>query len=68
MKLSDDDSQYFHTITAKLLFLSKRVRPNLQKAVASLTTRLKSPDKDNYKKFARVIKYQRRYATNHGYH
>jgi hypothetical protein len=56
-KLSDEDSIMFHHITAKLLFLCKRARPDLQTAVTFLTTRVKSPDIDDYKKLARVMKY-----------
>lgn len=57
--LLDKDAQYFHTMTAKLLFLSKRARPDLQQAVAFLTTRVRKPDSDDYKKLSRVIKYLR---------
>ena len=56
-KLSSADAQCFHTMTAKLLFLSKRARPDLQQAVAFLTTRVKEPDTDNYKKLGRALKY-----------
>ena len=58
-KLSEEDSQYFHTTTARLLFLSKRARPDIQEAVAFLTTRVKGPDVDDYKKLGRVIRYLR---------
>jgi hypothetical protein len=57
--LSNEDAKYFHTMTAKLLFLSKRARPDLQQAVAFLTTRVRGPDTDDYKKLSRVIKYLR---------
>ena len=58
--LGEELSQYFHTMTAKLLFLSKRARPDLQEAIAFLTTRVKGPDTDDYKKLGRVIKYLRK--------
>jgi hypothetical protein len=57
--VNDEDKQYFHTMTAKLLFLSKRSRPDLQQAVAFLTTRVRKTDKDDMKKLARAIKYLR---------
>lgn len=57
--LDEETSQYFHTMMAKMLFLSKRARPDLQEAVAFLTTCVKGPDKDDYKKLGRVIKYLR---------
>jgi hypothetical protein len=34
-------------------------RPDIQTAVSFLTSRLKSPDEDDYKKLTRVIKYLR---------
>jgi hypothetical protein len=36
-QLDKDDSKMFHHHTAKLLFLSKRARPNIQTAVIFLT-------------------------------
>ena len=48
-----------HTMVAKLLFLSKRARPDLQTAIAFLCTRVKEPDIDDYKKLSRVIKHIR---------
>jgi hypothetical protein len=44
---------------AKLLFLSKRARPDIQLAVSFLCTRVKKPDMDDYQKLCRVIKYLR---------
>jgi hypothetical protein len=55
--LSKERSDMFHHHTAKLLFLSKRARPDIQTAVAFLTTRVKSPDEDDYKKLGRYMKY-----------
>lgn len=57
--LNEAQAQLFHHLTAQLLFLSKRARPDIQTAVAFLTTRVKHPDIDDYKKLARVIKYLR---------
>jgi hypothetical protein len=47
----------FHHNVAKLLFLCKQARPDIQTAVAFLCTRVKGPDTDDYKKLARVMKY-----------
>ena len=44
-------------MTAKLLYLSKRTRPDIQTAVAFLTTHVSSPDYDDYKKLGRCLKY-----------
>ena len=61
--LEPQQADAFHTMTAKLLFLCKRARPDLQPAVAFLTTRVRGPDIDDQKKLARVIRYLRRYPT-----
>jgi hypothetical protein len=63
VKLDEDKSVMFHHNVAKLLFLCKRAKPDIQTAVAFLCTRVKSPDEDDYKKLARVMKYLR--ATIH---
>jgi Reverse transcriptase (RNA-dependent DNA polymerase) len=57
--LDKPTSEMFHHHTAKLLFLCKRARPDLQLAVAFLTTRVKGPDTDDYKKLRRVMQYLR---------
>jgi Reverse transcriptase (RNA-dependent DNA polymerase) len=51
-KLGEDDAAMFHHHVAKLLFLCKRARPDIQTAVAFLCTRVQSPDMDDYKKLA----------------
>lgn len=56
-QLDATTAQLFHHITAKLLFLSKRAQPDIQTAVAFLTTRVKGPDEDDYKKLGHVMKY-----------
>jgi hypothetical protein len=49
--LDDAESEFFHHMMAKLLFVCKRAQPDIQTAVAFLTTRVKRPDKkDDYKK------------------
>jgi hypothetical protein len=58
-KLDDTTSEMFHHNTAKLLFLCKRARPDVQTAVAFLCTRVKAPDVDDYKKLRRVMCYLR---------
>lgn len=59
-KLDRKTAVIFHRITAQLLFVSQRGRPDLRTAVSFLTKRVKSPDEDDYKKLARAIKYIRR--------
>jgi hypothetical protein len=58
-RLCKEAAERFHTTTAKLLFLCKRARPDIQTAVAFLTTRVKAPDKDDLSKLHRVIRYLR---------
>jgi hypothetical protein len=53
----------FHSLTAQLLFLSRRARPEIQTAVSFLCTRTQAPDDDDYKKLRRVMLYLRRYPT-----
>ena len=59
VKLDEEKAILFHHNTAKLLFLCKRARPDVQPPVAILCTRLKEPDEDDYKKLARVMRYLR---------
>ena len=42
---------------AKALFLCKRARPDIQTAVAFLTTRVKNADMDDWKKLLRLMSY-----------
>jgi hypothetical protein len=55
--LDEAEAVMFHHNTAKLLFLAKRARPDIQLAVAFLCTRVKHPDIDDYKKLGRLMKY-----------
>jgi hypothetical protein len=57
--LNEENSEMFHHHTAKLLFLSKIARPDIQTAVAFLTTRVRLPDEGDCKKLARCMKYLR---------
>ena len=59
VKLSWRKADAFHRNVARLLFLSKRARPNLQTAVAFLCTRVQSPDVDDNKKLGRVMRHLR---------
>jgi hypothetical protein len=58
-KLPEEAMEKFHRTTAKLLYLCKRARPDLQTGVAFLCTRVKQPDTDDWKKLARVVRYLR---------
>jgi len=58
-KLSAEDSEIFHRFVAKLLWVCKRTRPDIQLAVSFLTTRVQSPDVDDWKKLGRCLTYLR---------
>ena len=47
----------FHHNVAKLLFLCKQARPDMQTVVAFLSTRVQWLDHDDYKKLACAMKY-----------
>jgi hypothetical protein len=53
--LPEEQAMAFHHTTAQLLFLSTRARRDIQPATAFLTTRVKSPDEDNWGKVKQVL-------------
>ncbi len=57
--LDETTSEFFHATVAKLLFLCKRGRPDIQTAIAFLCTRVQQPTKHDLNKLSRVIKYLR---------
>jgi hypothetical protein len=55
--LRSADAQVFHSRVAKLLYLAKRVRPDILTAIAFLSTRTKEPVDDDMAKLDRVLRY-----------
>jgi hypothetical protein len=55
--LSADEKQLFHSLVAKLYYLSKRARPDILTALSFLTTRVQAPTQEDYGKLLRVLKY-----------
>jgi hypothetical protein len=55
--LDEAAKQDYHTTVARLLYLAKRVRPDLLLTVSFLTTRVTKPDQDDYKKLRRCLQY-----------
>ena len=55
--LPPKDTELFHCHVARLLFASKRPRPDIQVCVTFLCTRVKSPTEQDYKKLGRVVSY-----------
>jgi hypothetical protein len=58
-ELDEEQKEFFRGTVAKLLFLCKRGRPDIQTAIAFLCTRVQQPTKHDYNKLSRVIKYLR---------
>lgn len=58
-KLNGEDASVFHHIVAQMVFLCKRARPDIQLSVGFLSTRVKAPDTDDWKKLRRVVQYLR---------
>ena len=56
-RLDKGKSDMFHSRVAKLLYLSKRVRPDLLTAIAYLSTRVQCSTEDDWSKLERVLKY-----------
>ena len=62
-KLCNEMAAVFHHVVARLLFACKRARPDIQTAIAFLTSRVQSPGMDDWKKLRRVLRYL--YGTQH---
>jgi Reverse transcriptase (RNA-dependent DNA polymerase) len=58
-KLPEETAKIFHNFTAKALFVTKRSRPDIHVAVSFLTTRVREPDEDDWKKLVRMMRYLR---------
>ena len=58
-QLGEHDREQFHSTMAKIMYLAKRVRPDLLVAVAFLVRRVQSPDVDDWEKMCRLVKYIR---------
>lgn len=54
-KLSKEKRELFHTFVAKGLFLCKRARPDIQPAIAFLSTRVKSPGEPDWFKLRKMM-------------
>ena len=54
-KLSGKQRELFHTVVAKLLYIMKRARPDLETSIGHLCTRVTKSDEDDWKKLRRII-------------
>jgi hypothetical protein len=58
-KLPPKKSKEFHNIVAKMLYATKRARPDTCTSIAFLTTRVREPDDDDWVKLTHLIQYVR---------
>jgi hypothetical protein len=56
-KLTDVEREKFHSMVQRLLYISKRARPDVLTAVSFLTTRVSSPTQEDNNKLVRVLRY-----------
>ena len=54
-----EQKDFFHSTVARLLYLGKRVRPDILVAISYLAKRVQKPNADDYKKMERVVQYIR---------
>ena len=59
-KLPKEMAADFHTVVAKMLYVTKRARPDTCLSVAFLTTRVRAPDRDDWEKLRHLIEYLRK--------
>ena len=55
--LSRLEKEMFHSVTAKLLYLALRIKPEILLAVNVLSTRVQNPTQDDKDKLERVLQY-----------
>ncbi len=58
-KLSKESSIAFHHLVAKTLYVSKRAKPNVSTAIAFLTTRVRAPGINDWRKLSHLMEYLR---------
>ena len=56
-KLSEEQADVFHHRVYQLLFAANRARRDIQTVVSFLTMRVQAPDKDDWEKLKRDLKY-----------
>jgi hypothetical protein len=58
-KLTKQNAELFHTMVAKGLFLCKRGRPDIDPAIAFLTTRVCDPTQEDWDKLVQMLRFLR---------
>jgi len=67
-KLDKEKADLFHSVVAKLLYITKTSRPDIDTAVAFLTTRVSKSDVDDFKKIKKstlLAETNKRRCKNH---
>ncbi len=59
MKFDQARAKAFHNITAKGIYVTKRARLDISLSIAFLTTRVKGPDIDDWRKLCHLVEYLR---------
>jgi hypothetical protein len=59
VKLDQARAKAFHNIVAKGIYVAKRARPDISLSIAFLTTRVKGPDIDTWRKLCHLVEYLR---------
>ena len=54
-ELDQKKSEIFHSVTAKLLYIMKRARPDIETSVSFLMKRVSKSDEEDWKKLKRVL-------------
>ena len=55
--LCKEEKEIFHSVTAKCIFVSNRTRPDILPTVSVLSGRVQAPNRDDWEKGRRLIKY-----------
>ena len=55
--LDKEKSEVFHSVVAKLLYIMKRTRPDLEPTVAFLSTRVSCSTVDDWNKLKRLLQF-----------
>jgi hypothetical protein len=58
-KLPIEDKEFFHSLTAKILYLCKRSRPDVLLAVSFLVQRVREPTQQDLMELKRYVQYLR---------
>ena len=64
-ELDEARSEIFHSVTAKLLFIMKRARPDIETAVSYLMTRVSKSNEKDWEKLKRCLGFMKGSIKDH---